>query len=330
MTEQAATLYAVANARYFPGLVGLVNSLRLTGHTHDLVVGDLGLTPDQRNRLRPHCTVVPVPDASAMHPFFWQPFAYLLRPQGTVIVIDSDAIITGPLGPIVSLAEAGQVCAYPDPDDDRWFAEWQRIFGLAEPPRQQSYVASHLVAFSVAHWPDLLERWWQACQRIASEWSRVQRGPDDPIEQADQDALNALLMSEIPPERLALLPARERLTTPGRRSARVLDPQRLTCSYRGHLTRLVHASQPKPWDQASRPHVRRTAYTRLLYRLLNGPDVAVRVDPRELPVWLRPGPVGELSLRTLDAVHASHAWFRRRSRRVRRWWRRIATPARVT
>jgi hypothetical protein len=329
MSEQAAVLYALADARYFPGLVGLVNSLRLTGHTNELVVGDLGLTPEQRERLRPHCTLFSLPDARATHPFFWQPFAYLMRPKGTVIVIDSDAIITGPLGPIVNLAAAGQVCAYPDPDVDRWFAEWQQIFGLAQPLRQQAYVASHLVAFSVRHWPDLLERWWEACQRIASEWPRVQRGPDDPIQQADQDALNAVLMSELPLEGLALLPARERLTTPGRRSARVLDAQALKCSYRGHLTRLVHASHSKPWEHASMSHVRRTPYTRLLARLLHGPDVALRLDPGEVPVWLRPGPVGELSLRSLDTLHASRNWLRRRTRPVRRWWRRVASPSRA-
>jgi hypothetical protein len=37
--------------------------------------------------------------------------------------------------------------------------------------------ASHLVAFSVAHWPDLLARWWEACQRIASEWWRRVASP---------------------------------------------------------------------------------------------------------------------------------------------------------
>jgi hypothetical protein len=57
----AATFYAVGNARYFPGAVALLNSLRLTGHAEQLVFGDCGFTPAQRTQLSPHCTLFEIP-----------------------------------------------------------------------------------------------------------------------------------------------------------------------------------------------------------------------------------------------------------------------------
>jgi hypothetical protein len=143
-----ATFYAVGDSRYFLPLVALLNSLRLTGHQHELVVGDCGLTADQRAQLRPCCRVFPLRDQTQRHPVLFKPFPYLWRPTGTVVIIDADMIVTGPLEPILSLAGQGKICAYPDPDHDRWFAEWQQLFDLAGAPRHQTYVSSHFVAFS--------------------------------------------------------------------------------------------------------------------------------------------------------------------------------------
>ena len=44
----AAAFYCVADSRYFPGAVGLVNSLRLVGHREPILVLDTGLTDAQR------------------------------------------------------------------------------------------------------------------------------------------------------------------------------------------------------------------------------------------------------------------------------------------
>ena len=85
MSSRAATFYAVSDARYFPALVALLNSLRLTGHRNELVVGDCGLTPSQRDRLRPHCTLVEISRDVATHPALFKPFAHLLNPTGTIV-----------------------------------------------------------------------------------------------------------------------------------------------------------------------------------------------------------------------------------------------------
>jgi hypothetical protein len=59
MRETASiTFFTICNEAYFPGLVGLINSLRLVGHDSPIVVGDCGLTPEQRAVLADHCTPV--------------------------------------------------------------------------------------------------------------------------------------------------------------------------------------------------------------------------------------------------------------------------------
>ena len=53
--------YCVSSRIYFLGAVGLVNSLRLIGHTEPIFLLDCGLTPAQRERIAPHVTLVPAP-----------------------------------------------------------------------------------------------------------------------------------------------------------------------------------------------------------------------------------------------------------------------------
>ena len=47
----AAAFYCVADERYFLGAVGLINSLRLVGHTEPIFLLDCGLTAAQRELL---------------------------------------------------------------------------------------------------------------------------------------------------------------------------------------------------------------------------------------------------------------------------------------
>src|SRR5215207_7961449 len=46
--------YTVANARHFIGVVALLNSLRLAGHTEPIRLMDAGLTDEQRTLLANH------------------------------------------------------------------------------------------------------------------------------------------------------------------------------------------------------------------------------------------------------------------------------------
>src|SRR6187551_3977245 len=63
-----ATFYTIADAGFFPGLVALLNSLRLTGNAGELVALDRGLTPAQRELLAGHVSVVDLPEAPAGSP----------------------------------------------------------------------------------------------------------------------------------------------------------------------------------------------------------------------------------------------------------------------
>ena len=110
---------------------------------------------------------------------------------------------------------------------------------------------------------------------------------------ADQDALNALLMSEFGPEDLALQP--EGATSQGPREladTTVVDVQRLECSRAGEPIRLLHCwGVPKPWQAAAGRNLRRTAYLVLLRELLDAPGVAVRSTQPRVP-WLAAGARG--------------------------------------
>ena len=84
----------------------------------------------------------------------------------------------------------------------RWFAEWEKTLQLRAPLRRDDWVHNGFVAFSTEHWPQLLERWWEVCELIPPG---EMHGSLAPFQAPDADALNALLMSEIPRDALALL-----------------------------------------------------------------------------------------------------------------------------
>lgn len=302
--RQDVTFYAVCNARYFPSLVALLNSLRLTGNPSELVVGDCGLTEEQRQRLAPHCTIFPIPMDRAKDPVLFKPFPYLMKPTGIALIIDSDMIVTGSFEDIIEAAANGKICAYPDPSIDRFFPEWQPLFDLSRPPRMQPFVSAGFVAFSTVHWPELLARWFGACERIPARRTLAQGAPyEDPISNGDQDALNAVLMTEVPDGALFTLPEQERPVWQNE-WVRVMDAERLVCSYRGTPTRLLHADGiQKPWERAAWWRIQKDAYVVLMRRLIQGKDLVLTLNEGEVPIWLRGGRLGGLTLNALNALH---------------------------
>lgn len=321
MSGNEATFYTVSNSRYFLGTVALLNSLRLTGNQGPLVVLDAGLSSLQRDRLGRHCKIAELPVGVETNPVLFKPFPYYIEATGTVVIVDSDIIVTQSLGPILMEAERGRICAVPDPNDPRRHDEWQELFELKGRPRRQTYVNSGFLAFSVWHWPRLLERWWQACQRITSErlaCGRVasshpkvvvadgppRHGNTDPIEYPDQDALNALLMTEVPAEALSLAPSEVEVFTPHLMQARIVDRRTLGCTFRGRRTLLLHYyGGPKPWESAAWAQVRRNPYVSLLPRVLLDKGVTLRLERRDLPVWLTGGIRGRIAITILDLLH---------------------------
>lgn len=304
--ERRATAFTLADSRYFIGVVALLNSLRLTGHDYELVVLDCGFTDEQRARLNRHATVVALPPELAARTVLAKPFFRELAPaDGVVLWLDADVLVTGSLGQIVEKARHGQVCAYPvDRVDqrDRRFSEWTALFGLAAEPRQQVYVNVGFLALGLPRHRTLLDRWWQTCE--ATPIRTVFAGEiENPLWAGDQDALNALLMSEVPADELLVLPESEAVFPPAAENARVLDRARLSCELDGQAVRLVHYSWvPKPWEPLAWRRTRRPlsdVYRQLLPRVLFEPDVTLRLAPREVPPSLRPGLVGAVARATI-------------------------------
>jgi hypothetical protein len=322
--SSTVTFYTVTDATFFPGTVALINSLRLTGHDDALVALDNGLTRSQRERLERVVSVADAPEESlAKSPLTLKPFPLLIGAKGTVVIIDSDIIVTASLAPALALASRGQICLYPDlpEEQNRWCSEWQELFSLSVSPRRQTYLNSGFVAFSVDHWPNLLEEWWDACGRIPAE--QVFTAEDQPFRYGDQDALNAILMSEIPTEAQTILPY-ESIAFPVAQSE-VLDESELKCERDCHTVAVVHhLTGPKVWSReglyrmvmseewalAGRfpvgglprltlsDHWSRTIrgrlplpdpYIRLFPRVVLGPNVVLKLDLRDVPWWLRPG-----------------------------------------
>ena len=99
----AAAFYCVADSRYFPGAVGLVNSLRLVGHREPILVLDTGLTDAQRALLEPQAEIVPSP--SDAPPWLLKTVAPLSRPAAVMVLLDADLVVTRPLTDLIEARE---------------------------------------------------------------------------------------------------------------------------------------------------------------------------------------------------------------------------------
>ena len=299
-TPARVTYFTVSTHRFFPGTVALLNSLHVSGNIGNLVVLDAGLTSRERDLLSQHATVFAPPRAIDEHPVLLKASAHLLQPSGEVVVIDSDMIVTGSLEPALACARDGKICAFPDVPAvrGRWFAEWEHTLALRRQLRRDVYVNSGFVAFSTIHWPELLTRWRELCQLIppSDMWGRR-----SPFNAPDQDALNALLMSEIPREAVALLPEDEQVFGG---DVSVDDFETLACTSAGRLSKILHLiDSPKPWEPSGWLRLAGIDYAQLMRRLLFADDVPLRLDRDQVPLWLRPGMTGKRTLRMLGSAN---------------------------
>jgi hypothetical protein len=277
-----AAFYCVADARYFLGAVGLVNSLRLVGHREPIFLLDCGLTDPQRELLEAEVSLVPGPTDEP--PQVLKAIAPLRHPAEVMVLIDTDMIVIRSLEPLLAAARDGRVVACRD-RQQRFFAEWGTLPGL-DPARPGPYVSSGLVALGGAvgeRVVGLLDELKDAVDFERTFWRRNLR--DYPLLYADQDLLNAILATRLEPERLVAL--EQRLSpTPPFRGLRLIDEAGLRCSYRdGAEPYVVHQYVRKPWLEATYHGI----YSRLLARLLLGSDVAVRVPEEWVPMRMRSG-----------------------------------------
>jgi hypothetical protein len=77
----------------------------------------------------------------------------------------------------------------------------------------------------------------------------------------------------------------------------------LECSVGGRPARFIHVpDRPKPWERSGWSRRGSDVYLRLMRRLFFSEDVPIRLQPRQVPLWLRPGATGRASLSTLVGV----------------------------
>ena len=173
-------------------------------------------------------------------------------------------------------------------------SEWEQLFELEAPCRPQTYVNAGFFVFDTARWPMLLERWSDCCRRIPPTGILSGDHETDPLWGGDQDALNALLMSEVPSGVVEYLPSAEMAHAKGLAGVRVIDRSRLVVACRGVRPRVLHYTwRPKPWQREGWRRVKPDAYVSLLIRSLFGEGATVRVPPSSVPLWLRPASPGE-------------------------------------
>jgi hypothetical protein len=305
---------AIADRSYFVGAVALVNSLRLTGNTGEIAFLDVGLEPKQRALLEQHATIHDGPPDVGWSAVFAKAKLGLLYPGRVIVYLDNDMIVTGSLEPLVRVAAEGRIAAFAEPDASRWFPEWQELFTLGGPLRRGRYVSAGCFALSTTSWHGLLERWLELSESIAEARSKrpfvLARAEvvTDPVGFNEQDTFNALLLSEVPEGSVEELPREVAPVWADRHEVRIIDSASLRCSMADEATLLLHSTGvPKPWQRRGwlRRHFR--AFNSLFTRAVTGSDVPLRLPARELPLWLRPGPVGRLfELGAATAAAAAH------------------------
>jgi hypothetical protein len=307
MTQPAA-FYCVTGRDFFPGVVALLNSLRLVGHTEPLHVLDCGMDPHQRARLAKHATVVPA--TSADPPSMQKLVLPELHPAEVRVLCDADLIVTRPLDELLETAAARGVVAFEN-DTPRHFPEWGELLGLGR-IRPAPYVSSGAVFAGGDAGVEALRLLGERQGSVDPERTWLGSATErEPFYYLDQDVLNAVLHSRIPPEELTILDARM-APIPPFAGVRLRDAASLRCEYRdGTAPYLLHHCFRKPWLVP----VRSNPYSRLLTRLLLGPDVPLRLDPGELPRRLRGGAVGRSARLASDLYLAGPGIARRLRRR---------------
>jgi hypothetical protein len=277
-----AAFYCVADSRYFLGAVGMLNSLRRVGHDEPIFVLDCGLTEGERKMLAPHATMVPAPNDSP--PWLLKATAPLNHPAEVIVLIDTDLIVTRPLTELIHEPAGPQVVAFRN-KSDRFFSAWGELPGLGE-ARPRPYVSSSLVLLRGAVGSEVLLLMDGLRSRV--DFQRTfwrDNDPQYPFLLGDQDLLNAILATRLDPGQVVELEARLEAVPPFA-GLRVLDEEALECSYEdGVEPYVLHHFLTKPWLEPTMGGV----YTQLFLRLLLGPDVAIRVPQRDLPLHLQPG-----------------------------------------
>jgi hypothetical protein len=290
-----AAFYCVSSGVYFLGVVGLVNSLRLAGHTEPIFVLDWGLTREQRELLAPEVTLVRGP--ADTQPFLLKTVAPLRHPADVMVLIDADMIVTRPMTELIEGASHGRVIAVEN-NMDRYVPEWGELLDLG-PVRRQPYLSSGLVFLGGSVGEEVLRLMDDRQRRVEFDRGYLARNePEYPLLYLDQDVLNAILAARVERDRVVGLDGRL-APVPPFRGLRVVDEAALRCSYHdGVEPYVLHQYLPfKPWLEPVYDGV----YSRLLRRSLAGSDVAVHVPRPQVPLRMRTGPLAYAERQRVNA-----------------------------
>ncbi|HYU59171.1 MAG TPA: hypothetical protein VEK39_00285 [Solirubrobacterales bacterium] len=298
---EPAAFYCVADAGYFVGAVGLVNSLRLIGHDEPIYLLDCGLEPAQRELLAAEATLLEGPGDAP--PWLLKTIAPLRHPARVMVLIDADMVVTRSLAPLIEHAASGRVVAFRN-DTDRFVPEWGELLDLGE-VRRAPYVSSGLVLCGGPFGRQVLELLDDRQRRVDVERGFYgSRDPDYPFTYPEQDVLNAILATRPDPAPIDRLDGRLAAVPPYTRLW-VRDEATLRTAYRdGTEPYVLHQFVRKPWLEP----MHHSVYSRLLARLLLGEDVAVRIAERDVPRRMRRGARARLERFAVDVRDLSR-WY---------------------
>jgi hypothetical protein len=290
----SAAFYCVADASYFLGAVGLVNSLRLVGHTEAILLLDCGLTAEQRSLLEGEVEIVPGPTNSAPHVL--KAIAPRQRPAEAMALIDADMIVSRHLGGLLDEARDGRVIAG-GAEMERFCPEWGELLDLGD-VRPAPYVSTGLVVCGGRLGRELVELVDDRRDVVDFELTFWRRNVADyPLLHADQDLINAVLSARAADEEIRVFDPRLSASPPFA-GLEIVDEASLRCAYDdGTEPYVVHHWLAKPWLEPTEDGV----YSRLLRRLLDADDVPVRVPERLVPLRLRRGLRGYAARKRIDA-----------------------------
>jgi hypothetical protein len=297
----SVAFYCMSSELYFPGAIGLVNSLRLVGHTEPIYLLDCGLAPEHRELLAGEATIVPGDPETP--PYLLKTVAPLRHPADVMVLIDVDMVVTRPLTSLIEKAAAGRVVAVKD-NLDRFVPEWGELLDLG-PVSRRPYVTSALVFLGGEVGREVLRLWDDRQERVEYEPSWfADEVPDYPFLFLEQDVLNAILGARVAPERIVTLDARVAPIPPFTR-LRVVDPATLRCKHSdGTEPYAIHQFVRKPWLEPMHHGV----YSQLLRRLWLGDDVPLRMPEGELPRRMRRGPIAYVERRAVDVIDLTR-WY---------------------
>jgi hypothetical protein len=282
----SVSVYTVGDNRFFPGLVGLVSSLRVNGHDGPIIVVDSGLTTAQVQALSTETTVIGLPHD--LPPLYLKPFGPLERPDDVMLVIDADMLCVRPLDEIVARVRLGTIVVFQDIGrpafSDAIWRQWEERLQLGElEPRP--YVNGGFFALPRDLGMAFFTIFAQSLDKVEPSETHIDSPGIDfglPFFLLDQDVANAILGSSRFREQTETLPYRGAPHAPFR-GVRV-DGDLSCVDDKGERPYLLHHALQKPWlePMPSNP------YTKLLVEYIHHPT-APTFDDRELPLFLRAG-----------------------------------------